>query len=159
MDEQGLVITIENRSPYAITDCQVYLANNFYSLGNIDPNKKQVKRLSRSILNEQGFFRIQEAGVIAEGIAPDSPDSLLQKIQKSLMKDLLISIHSLYNSQQNRLHLFGWVESHVIPTSLEKTGLTAGGVALLEWEIPVKYSEKDPESGFAPESLLMPESL
>jgi hypothetical protein len=159
MDEQGLVITIENRSPYAITDCQVYLANNFYSIGDIDPNKKQVKRLGRSILNEQGFFRIQEAGVIAEGFAPDSPDSLLQKIQKSLMKDLLISIHSLYNSQQNRLHLFGWIESHVIRTSLEKTGLTAGGVALLEWEIPVKHSDKGSQSGFAPDSLLMPESL
>jgi len=159
MDEQGLVITIENRSPYSITDCQVYLANNFYFFGNIAPNKKQVKRLGRSILNQQGLFRVQEAGVIAQGIVPDSPDSLLQKIQKSLVQDLLISIHSLHNSQQNSLHLFGWIESHVIPTSLEKTGLTAGGVALLEWEIPVKYSEKGSQSRFGPESLLMPESL
>ena len=74
---------------------------------------------------------------------PSKSTSLLDRIKKDIMKDLLLSIHSLYDSRKDTLHLFGWVESNVMSTSLDRPGISGEGVTLLEWEIPVESSRQN----------------
>ena len=145
MDEQGLMIAIENTSPFTIVDCYVYFANRFLYFGSIDPGKKQVKRLNRSSIDQKNLFQVQEVGRITEDIVQSTPASLLKKIKKDIMKDLLLSIHFLYNARKDTLYLFGWIESNVISTRLDRPGIAGEGVTLLEWEIPI-----DPFGGAKP---------
>ena len=149
-DEQGLVIMIENMTSHAIIDCQIYFANRLFFFGNIGPSKKQVKRLARSIIGQKELFRIQAAKRIAESIGPNGPASLLEKMQGNLMESLLLSIHSRYHSRQDAIHLFGWIKSDMIPTSLSRAGVTGESAGLLEWEIPISSGEKNIKTKLGP---------
>ena len=149
MDEQDLVIGIENLTQHTIIDCQIYFSNRLFFFGNIVPNKKQVKRLTGSGIREREPFQIEGAERIAKGIAPDAANPLLEEMQKNLMKELLVSIHSRYHSRQDAIHLFGWIESDVMPIRLMGSSVTGEGLALLEWEIPVMSSKKNGKIGLA----------
>jgi len=142
MDKQGLIITIENTSPFTIVDCNVYFANRFLSFGSIDSAKKQVKRLERSIIDQKKLFQVQDVDHITEDIVQSAPASLLERIKKDIMKDLLLLIHSLYNARKDTLHLFGWIESNVISISSDHPGILGEGVTLLELEIPIESNRQ-----------------
>jgi len=58
------------------------------------------------------------------------------------MEGLLRSVHSRYHSREDTLHLFGWIESDLISINLNHSGINGEGVALLEWEIPVRSSKE-----------------
>ncbi len=159
LNEQDLVIMIENLTPYSIIDCQVYFANRLFSFGNIAPNNKVVKRLARSGIAEKELFKTEAAKRVAESIVSNASASLLEKMQRNLMKDLLLSVHSRYASRQDALHLFGWIESELISINLRAHDVTGEGVALLEWEIPVSFSEKDIKTEQMPDRLSTPKTL
>jgi hypothetical protein len=142
MDKQGLIITIENTSPFTIVDCHVYFANRFLSFGSIDSAKKQVKRLERSIIDQKKLFQVQDVDHITEDIVQSRPTSLLERIKKDIMKDLLLLIHSLYNARKDTLHLFGWIESNVISISFDHPGILGEGVTLVELEIPIESNSQ-----------------
>ena len=151
MDERDLVIMIENLTPHAIIDCHIYFANNLIFFGDIPPRKKQVKRLSRSVIGQKGFSQIQLPGLIAESNIPIAPTSFLENMQKNLMEDLLLSIHSRYNSRRDAIHLFGWITSDVVPISLMHPVINGEGVGLIEWEIPVGSNTKEIKTGLVPD--------
>ncbi len=154
LDDQDLVIMIENMTPHTIIDCWVYFANRLFFFGNIVPSKKHVKRLARSVIAQKELFQTQAAGFIAKSIAPKTPTSLLETMQKNLMKGLLLSIHSRYNSRRDALHLFGWIRSDVVPTSIASPGASGEGAALLEWEIPLSFGQKNIKAEVMPDSPL-----
>jgi hypothetical protein len=159
LNEKHLVIMVENLTPHSITDCQIFFANRLFFFGNIAPSNKQVKRLARSVIGQRELFQIEEAKRVAETIVPNGPLSLLEKMQKNLMKDLLLSVHSRYDSRQDALHLFGWIKSELIATSLKRPDVAGEGVALLEWEIPVSSSKKNLKTELLPERLSTSEAL
>ncbi|NIS59465.1 MAG: hypothetical protein GTO13_01805 [Proteobacteria bacterium] len=159
VNEQGLVVVIENRTPHTIIDCQLYFTNRLFSFGNIGPRNRRVKRLARSDIGQKELFQSEAAKRVAESIVSNSSTSLLQKMQRNLMKDLLLSVHSRYDSRQDALHLFGWIESELISINLKRPDVTGEGVALLEWEIPVSFSEKDIETEQMPDRLSTSEAL
>lgn len=159
MNEQDLVIVIENLTPHSVTDCQMYFANRLFFFGNIAPGKKQVKRLAGSVISQKELFQIEGAKRVAESIVPNVPTSLLEKMQKNLMKDLLLSVHSRYDSRQDGLHLFGWITSELISTSLKHLGIPGENVALLEWEIPLSSSAQNIKRELLPDNLSSSEVL
>ena len=137
MDEKGLAITVENMSPFKIIDCHIYFAKRFISFGNIDPAKKQVKRLEGVDL--QNPIHIQDIGQLADSMVAISPKSLLEKVKRDITNDLLLSIDSLYYSKKKMLLFFGWIESNVISIDIDRPNISGNGITLLEWEIPVDY--------------------
>ena len=149
-NEQGLVIMIENLIPHAIIDCQVYFANRLFSLGDIAPSGKLVKRLARSDISQKELFQVETVGELIESIVPNTPASFLEVMQKGLMEGLLCSVHSRYHSREGTLHLFGWIESELISANLNRSGITGEGVALLEWEIPVGSSKENVKAELLP---------
>ncbi|UCF55732.1 MAG: hypothetical protein JSW15_06305 [Deltaproteobacteria bacterium] len=159
MDGQDLVIMIENMTPHAIIDCQIYFSNRLFSFGNIGPDKKQTKRLARSAIGQKELFQIEGAKRIAESIAPNGFTSLLEKVQGNLMESLLLSIHSRYHSRQGAIHLFGWIESALIPTSFSRAGVKGEGAGLLEWEIPISPGEKNMKAKLDPDRPSTSEGL
>ena len=149
-NEQGLVIMIENLIPHAIIDCQMYFANRLFFLGNIAPNGNLVKRLARSDISQKELFQVETVEKLAESIVPYTPTSFLEVMQKDLMEGLLRSVHSRYHSREDALHLFGWIESDLISINLNHSGITGEGVALLEWEIPVRSSKENVTAELVP---------
>jgi hypothetical protein len=154
VNEQDLVVIIENLTPHTIIDCQMYFANRLFSFGNIPPDSKQLKRLARSVIGQKELFQIEAAKRIAESVAPSGSTSLLEKMQGNLMKGLLLSVHSRYNSRQDALHLFGWIKSELLSISLKDPDVTGEGVALLEWEIPVGLGKKNVKAELMPDRPL-----
>jgi hypothetical protein len=149
-NEQGLVIMIENLIPHAIIDCQIYFANRLFFLGNIAPSGKLVKRLARSDISQKELFQVETVKNLAESIVPYTPTSFLEVMQKDLMESLLRLVHSRYHSREDVLHLFGWIESELISVNLNHSGITGEGVALLEWEIPVRSSTENSKAELVP---------
>ncbi len=149
-NEQGLVIMIENLIPHTIIDCQMYFANRLFFLGNIAPSGKLVKRLARSDISQKELFQVETVEKLAESIVPYTPTSFLDVMQKDLMEGLLRSVHSRYHSRKDVLHLFGWIESDLFSGNLNNSGITGEGVALLEWEIPVRSTKENVKAEIMP---------
>ncbi len=150
MTDQGLVSVIENMTSQLITDCQAYYRGRFFFFGDIAPDKKIVKKLASSALNKSGLFPDRSIEAIIARIGDKKSSPLLKKIQKRLMQDLLFSIHDRYQSKPETLHLFGWIESNVIPVHLANNDAARQDVTLLEWDIPIH------KSGEKIGALLMP---
>ncbi|MBW2060909.1 MAG: hypothetical protein JRI95_05020 [Deltaproteobacteria bacterium] len=153
-DEQGLTIQVENMTPHLITDCQIYFDGRFFFFGDIAPDKKYTKKLTRSSLERKGLFVPKAAESITAIIVPNNPSTFFEKMQKNLMQDLLFSIHARYGSRPDILHLSGWINSDVIPIHLmEARRAINRNMALLEWEIPVGTDKQEIKIGLAPEAF------
>ncbi|MBW2092162.1 MAG: hypothetical protein JRI34_08580 [Deltaproteobacteria bacterium] len=153
-NEQGLVIVVENMTSHLITACQAYYNGRFFSFGDIPPDRRIVKNLSDSALGEAETFQDGLLESITARAMLKRRSLLLKKIQKNLMKDLLLSTQYRYQSEPRIFHLFGWIETSVIPIHLADTSAVRQDVVLLEWEIPVKPDGESVKPGLVPEESL-----
>ena len=137
-DEQGLHLMIENVTPYKIVDCQVYFKNRLFSLDdNILPDREYIKNITRSEIEKQELFDERQAELIAKSGNTTSSSSFLQRMQKSLAKDVFIAVHSQYTSEQETLYLIGWIQSGIIQAEFTKSGVVGEDLTLITWEIPI----------------------
>jgi hypothetical protein len=137
-DEQNLHLTIKNVTPHKLIDCQVYFKNRLFPLSDdILPDTEYTKNITRSEIEKQELFDAQQAEKTAKSSNTSISSSFLQRMQKSLAKDVFIAVHSQYPSEQETLYLIGWVHSGIIQADFTKSGIVGEDLTLITWEIPV----------------------
>lgn len=137
LDEKGLHITIDNITSHKIVDCRVYFDNRLLFLGNILPNKKQVKHIPRSIIRRKELFDNQETELFSANSKTGGGSSFLKTMQKDLAKSILRAVQSTSQSRRNSLYIIGWIESGIVKADFSKTEISGNDLTLLTWEIPV----------------------
>ena len=142
VDNLGLLLMVENMTPHSILDGRIYYKGRFFSVGDIAPGKKLVKRISNVEIHKRALFLAKNASSVAEEMVGDNPSSLLAKIKNNLLEGLLLQVHSRYHMEQEILVLFGWIASNMIPNPLTGPGIDGEGVALIEWETGIKRHKK-----------------
>jgi len=137
-DDQGLKMTIENNTPFNIIDCLVYFDNRFFFLGNILPDKEQVKRIAKSDMDKTNGFDGPDPESLFQNSDATGVSSFLKTMNKDLIKDLLLAVQSKYKYKRENVCVLGWIHSGVIQTPFAKPCINGEGLTLITWEVPVK---------------------
>jgi len=138
LDDQHLRIMIENMTPHKIINCQVYFDKQVLFLGDILPNKKHTKDITRSEMETKEPFDKQNIEGFVKNINSDDSLSFLEAMQKNLTKDVLLKVHSQFQSRRDSVYLIGWTQSSIIKAGFTKPEITSGeDLTLITWEIPI----------------------
>ncbi len=135
-DNQGLRISIDNMTPHKIRDCRIYFEKRVFFLGNILPNKKQIKNIPRSVMQHKELFDNQETDLMSNNEIP-GVSSFVKALQKDFTKDILLAVHSVHQSQEESLQFIGWIDTGIVKTEFSRPGITGDDLTLLTWKIPV----------------------
>ena len=137
-EDQGLLITVENRTPHPVFDSQIYYAGRFFFFGDIGSGKKRVMRLSRTEIDKSPLFQSETSDSVAARMIGDATSIPLGNLKQYFLENLLLQVHSRYQTKPGVFYLFGWIESNVVPNPFIHAGMNGEEVGLLEWETPVR---------------------
>jgi len=136
--EQDLSLSIENRSSFPITNCNVYFGGRLFAFGNIAPQEKLIKRFNLKTLGLKNAFTSKAVEAILNTGQGGGPGSLGKEMEMNLTKDLWISIHERNQSKMDRIFIVGWIDSLIFPSQMKHKTPFRDGASLLEWEIPLE---------------------
>jgi hypothetical protein len=137
LDKLHLSIIIENKSPHHIKDCLVYFKERFLFLGEIPAQSVAEKNIKLSELKRIEFFSHLQADSILNQMIANGSSSLLQTMQKSIMSNLLLGIHTKYQFKPESMYMVGWVQTGLLSINFKKSALQGEDLTLIGWEIPV----------------------
>ena len=108
------------------------------SQSSIENRVQEISEISRLDLINTKTFDEREAerivGIFKTGrLAPFSA-----AVQQKLTKDLLLAVHSKYKSRSDVLCLTGWMQTGMVPTGFDNSGVKGDDLTWVNWEISVK---------------------
>jgi hypothetical protein len=95
-------------------------------------------RLSRSVIDKSPLFQPETADSVAARMIGDLTSTRLGNLKRFFLENLLLQVHSRYQTKPGVFYLFGWIESDVVPNPFIHAGMNSEEVGLLEWETHVR---------------------
>lgn len=132
--EEGISLSIENRSSFSILNCLVYFGGRLFTLGNIGPEERLNKRLSLTPQGPGIPFTPREVEVMLKAGLKDGP----MELEMEMTKNLWFSIQERSQYKIDRIFLVGWIDSQSFPSPAKPENLFPSRVHILEWEIPLE---------------------
>jgi len=137
-DVRGVLLKIENQSPFPIVLCRLYYDQRFFDMNPIPAKKSVVHRIDYETVTKERPYHLKEKGISEDDLRPAGSQNLFNPMIMALKKDLFQSVHSRYGKRKDTLQLTGWIDGSVKPITLEPSNSTTEGVTLVEWEIPIE---------------------
>ena len=141
--EEGLSLSLENRSSFPILNCNVYFGGRLLAFGNIAPEEKLIKRLNLTTLGPKNAFTAKEVEAFLKNGLGDGPGSFPKGMEMEFTKDLWISIHEKNQWKADRIFLVGRIDSLIWPAPLKQKTPFRNSIQVLEWEIPLETGSSE----------------
>ena len=137
-EDEGLQLTIENRTPYEIIDCLLYVDHGFIELNNIEPNQRQSRKLTRHVIHNRHVWNERVNGLLRMRGNDNEPVDFMREVRNGLEKDILLSIDSKYRNDSGSLQLTGWIRSEIIHPEFHGKNIEGNGLTFIHWKLPVR---------------------
>ena len=138
MNDKGLDLWIDNRTPFEITDCLIYFDKRLLKLEDISPHQEKSILINNDIINNQNEFNRQKDAphyIPRKDIGP--PDNM-KFIQKSLKRDLLLDMDDQYRNDSTTIQLIGWIRSGMIKPDFSDKSIAGEGITFIHWKVPIR---------------------
>ncbi|GAK58411.1 hypothetical protein U27_05385 [Candidatus Vecturithrix granuli] len=136
-DHQGLQLTINNMTPYAISNCWAYVDNRLFALGDVAADSAFTFSTSKSEFEQTPMLDEQSLRQFVQEFRVNGVSSATKTIQKGLFKTALREMQAKYQTTQHIISVLGWIQSNVIQAHFTQPGILGDDLTLLTWEIPL----------------------
>jgi len=136
-DKSGLVLYLENQSPFRIERCWAYYDEHLFELESIPANNSVRRTLAHETAPGRKVGYIKDRRSRDFSLSVGAPKSLFESLSGALQEDLWQASHSRNKGQKDRVYLWGWIAGAVKPIEEKLSRPAREAVTLLEWEIPV----------------------
>ena len=145
-DENGILLEINNQSPFKIDHCRLYYSNRFFNIQPIPVKKRTLQRIDHERVTKQIPYHFTGKNHSDIPLRPIRSKDLSMQMAQDLNQNLLQSIHARYRERTDVVHLTGWISGSVKPIMVEPKGLGSEGVTLVEWAIPLEKQETESQA-------------
>jgi len=138
LNEKQLQLNIENNTPHPFYDCGSYYNERFFFLGNYPAAGRQIRKIPRSQLAQKEILEYRKAKQMSDRRALNSPPSYLAAMQKGIVPELLMTIHSTYQLRPKTIVFMGWIKTGLLQPDFNDPEIQGRDLTLMIWEIPLK---------------------
>ncbi len=138
LNEKSLQLRVDNNTPHPFYDCWIYYKKRFFFLGNYPAAGRQIRKISRFQLTHKAVFEDRKAKQISNRRILNSPPSYLAALQKEIVPDLLMTIHSTYQLRPKTVVFIGWIKTGLAQPDFSDSEMHGRDLTLMVWEIPIE---------------------